>query len=567
MKRNILDVSHSGNLTSDYCIQFNQVSDRIRHDYVAMVNDLSVSYDLDIHWFTTPFACRNTSVCSVFDEVTRFFFVKEVLANDMSIDVVIVQSPILAKLLKLHLDKKIEILSKQNIFSYYILLFLQVGLGMFKYISASLFRYFSFKLAFLFAPKQKNNHEEKLTIIETYVYNNSFKDGEFNDRHFYNIQSYLKERDKKCIVYLPFFYGKVNYFSLYLKAIKSKFKFLFIEEHVSFVDVIFYPIKNIFKLRYNHSNVNLGGVDFSKLINHSLFRHSTKPSSLYSLLKYRFSTNLKENHVIDIERVVRWYENLEIDHGSIMGWRAYSKSLHVFGYMDLFVSKNYLSPYPSKVEHALNIVPDSIGVVGEGLIAQHKKFCHELNVVLAPSFRFSAPKLSVKKDRFVQAPINILVTLPLSMSRIKIIINILENFAQINFATKISFVVKLHPASSYVFNLNDTENIKYNIVSSSFNQLVADADFVLSSASSTLVEAFMFGVYALVASSTQELSDNTLPEFIPNDYWKLVYNAQELNDAVKHHALKKVEEISVINTMIVWQQPNEKNVKAMLGLI
>jgi hypothetical protein len=571
MKINVLDVSRFGNLTANYSDQLNQVSDRIRRDYITMVDDLSVTYDSDLHWFTTPFACRNTSVCSVFDEVTKFFFVKEVLSVDENIDTIVVDSPILAKVLRLNIENKnLTILSQKSLTGYYVSLIFQVGLGLFKYVLASMFRYFSFKLAILFAPNKVNNFEKKITIIETYIYKSSFKDGEFNDRHFFNIQSHLKEQDKQRVVYLPFFYGKINYFSLYLKAIKSKFNFIFVEEYTSFMDIILYPIKNIFKLKYNHSDINLYGVDFSKLVNHSIFRHSTKPSSLYSLLKYRFSTNLKKNRSIVINRIVRWYENLEIDHGSIMGWRAYSPSLYIFGYMDLFVSKNYLSPYPSQVEYNLNIVPDSIGVIGEGLIDQHKKFCHELNVVLAPSFRFSKPKLNIRKDRLEQETINILVSLPLSISRIRIIVDILENFVRLNCTRKVSFIVKLHPASDYVFNLANGENIEFNVVNTNFNQLVRNVDFVLSSASSTLVEAFMFGAYALVSSSTQELSDNTLPEFIPNDYWRAVYNAQELADIVKHYTQKGVEnreEISSINAMIVGQPPNEKNVRTMLGFI
>ncbi len=569
--KDVLDLSKGGNLTAEQARLFNYIADEIRQEYVELVNEMSKKYRYDLNWFVTPFACRNTYICSVFEDVVRILFVKDIVCRKNKIDVVIVDTPILAETIKPYLPSHVLINSKQGYTKYYFSLLSAVVTGLVKYIISALLRQTSFKLASSFFGKEVNSaiHSESVSVIETYLYKNSFIKGEFNDRHFCNIKTFLDEEQKNRTLYIPTFYNVYNYFSLYLSAFKAKENFLFVEKFTSLLDIM-HSLRHPLSLNYKQSNIKIRNVDISQIVNHSLVRHSTQTSSLYAVLKYRFCENLKKNNSISISCVVRWYENQEIDHGSIMGWRAYSDSLHIVGYMGFFASSNYLCVYPIPVEFNSRMTPDCIGVMGEGLINQHNKFCDLLNIEVVPSFRFSAPINNKRIRKRYTAAIKVLVTLPISNAHINTILKIIAGVSSINNVRPIVFVIKPHPASknSFAKYLIDRDNVQYFIVDDALTTLFDEVDFVLSVASSSLVEAIMHGVPALIASSTQSLRENVIPEFIPDNLWNEVFSADELYTALTQYkplGELRLDELKLLNSKIVGLQPNEYNVNHLLG--
>ena len=280
--------------------------------------------------------------------------------------------------------------------------------------------------------------------------------------------------------------------------------------------------------------------------------------------------NLRKDSSISINRILRWYENQEVDHGSIMGWRTYSDSLRIVGYMGFFSSSNYLCAYPIPVEYDSRMTPDCIGVMGEGLIDLHKKFCDALNLEVVPSFRFASPKINTQIKYRSTDDIKVLVALPISQDHIRIILKIIGGVSSINDGTPILFSIKPHPASNYSFDehLIDRNNVQYTVVDDSLTTLLGDVDLFLSVASSTLVEAIMYGIPVLLVSSTQSLRENVIPEFVSEDLWDEVYSANELHAVLtQHKKLSKLntDELNTLNSMIVGLQPNRQNVLHLLG--
>lgn len=569
-QNNILDLSGNGKMSPERARLFNQIADGLRREYIDVVNNISKKQKSKLHWFATPFACRNTYVCSVFEDVVRMFFIRSIIDGEDCPDTIIVDTPFLAKEIKPYLPDSVQIKSQQSNSKYYALLILGIAGRLFKYAVSTLLRYMSFKLASLFSENKSHaTLNGSAVVIETYIYNNSFIKGEFNDRHFQGMYSYLDNYQADRLLYIPTFYQVYNSFSLYLKAFKSKTNFLFVEEHISLLD-IFYPLLHPFKLDYSQSNIKVRGIDISAVVNHSLMRHSTHTSSLYAILKYRFCCNLKEDKSISINQVVRWYENQEIDHGSIMGWRAYSDSLHVVGYMGFFSSSNYLCAYPISVEHDLRITPDRIGVMGEGLIDCHKKFCDSLNLEVVPSFRFASPTVRTQTKSTYREDIKVLVALPISQQHSRTILNVIAGVSSINRERTILFVIKFHPASR--FSLDDYQiernNVQYTVVDDSIAVLFDEVDYVVSTASSTIVEAIMHGVSVILVSSTQSLRESVIPEFVPDILWSEVYSANELYAAItghKQHGELDADSLSLLNSRIIGLQPNNKNVVNFLG--
>jgi glycosyltransferase involved in cell wall biosynthesis len=570
LQSGVLDLSKEGVISPELARVFNQIADDIRYDYIELVNKLSTKYRHNLDWFVTPFACRNTYVCSAFEEIVRILFVIEVVARDDSIDTIIVDSPFLAKVIKPHLPGTIEIKAKKSNVAYYTLFFSGIISGLFKYIIPALARYISYKLALLVSSNKSGEAGgDSKIIVETYLYNNSFKQEVFHDRHFPDISTYLNESQANRLVYIPTFYRVRNPFKLYLKAFKSKTNFLFVEKYLTVTD-IFYPLRHVFTLEYMHSNIKIRDIDISQIINHSLARHCTHTSSLLGILKYRFCCRLKAESSITIAQVVRWYENQEIDHGSIMGWRRYSDSLHVNGYMGFFASSNYLCAYPIPVEHDFRITPDYIGVMGGGLVDSHKKFCENLNIKVVPSFRFSTVSIQEKRDAGLIDEIKILVTLPISQNHIDTVLNVIVDYALINDELAIQFLIKPHPASKFILDKKflAQNNVQYDLVDGSMASLFEEVDVVLSTASSTLVEAMMHGIPVILASSTQLLRENVIPEFVPDELWEEVFNAEELYCVLKGYKQRSnklpIEELNKLNARMVEMQADRNNVPNLL---
>jgi len=226
MDKNTLDLSNDGYMSPELARLYNQIADDIRQEYIDLVNNLSKKHRHDRDWFVTPFACRNTYVCPVFEEVVRIFFIREVVDRnivDGGVKTIIVDSPFMAKVMKLHLPNSVQIIAKQSKAQYYLFYILSVFSGLIKYIISTLLRYLSFKVASLITgTNHDDNYSEPMVVMETYVYSNSFDKGDFSDRHFHEIKSHLNESQANKLLYIPFFYQVSNSFTLYLKAFNRK---------------------------------------------------------------------------------------------------------------------------------------------------------------------------------------------------------------------------------------------------------------------------------------------------------------------------------------------------------
>ena len=77
--------------------------------------------------------------------------------------------------------------------------------------------------------------------------------------------------------------------------------------------------------------------------------HFSNSSSIEALLRFRLVMRLSEAEV-KVHRVIEWFENQEIDHGIIVGWRTFYSTTHIVGYQGFFASRNYLCMFPLSLE-------------------------------------------------------------------------------------------------------------------------------------------------------------------------------------------------------------------------
>ncbi|GAH39931.1 unnamed protein product, partial [marine sediment metagenome] len=238
-------------------------------------------------------------------------------------------------------------------------------------------------------------------------------------------------------------YGIKKYKKVFAEMRKSKQNFLVKEDYLEFKDYLFallYPLRvNKLKIKYK----DFSGLDIYPLVREEMANDRVSHSSIYSLLNYRFSRRLKENGV-KLRIIINWFENQIIDHGFNSGFRKYYPESKLIGYLGVPLLDNYLSLFPTEQERICAVIPKEINVIGKGYINMVKEFCPDLQVKVAPAFRYS--KVWNKRNYFPDKyKCSILVALPILTDESDEIIDIvLEAAHSINIKNCI-FKIKLHP--------------------------------------------------------------------------------------------------------------------------
>jgi hypothetical protein len=230
--------------------------------------------------------------------------------------------------------------------------------------------------------------DRTLTLLDVFIFSNSFSGGIYLDRYYPKLLEYLDSNEKESTYYVPTFYGIKNYRKIFTELRKSQQNFLIKEYYLKLGDYLFallYPFRlNKLKIKYR----DFLGLDIYPLIKEEMANDRVSHSSIYSLLNYRFSARLKESGV-KLRVIVNWFENQVIDHGFNSGFRKYYPESKLIGYLGAPLLKNYLSLFPTEQERICAVIPEEINVIGNGYINMVKEFCPDLQVKIAPAFRYS----------------------------------------------------------------------------------------------------------------------------------------------------------------------------------
>ena len=270
------------------------------------------------------------------------------------------------------------------------------------------------------------------------------------------------------------------------------------------------------------------------------------------LLNYKFFKRLKDLNC-DLKLIINWNENQSADKGFVLGSKKYFKDTKVKGYAAYFCNYNYYFSHQSlNIENKRNYIPDELYVASKKYFKDLKKFNKDIKLKIAPLLRFNyLNDLRTNKKNNKNKVRNILLALPIEKNEA---LNLISYVNKIDHQKNL-LTINFHPN----YNKSDLKKLKNkidhkffeNIVFSSknFRYLIKKTDVVISSSSSTTVEAFIYGKFIISPLNSLNLIDTYAQSILKRKFYKILYNNENINIILKKIALHKLNYHSEANIL------------------
>lgn len=529
-----LDLREAAELQRSYAVQLDEIAEELRRPYVELVQRISAPYGAGIDWWVTPLASRNTYVCHLFKRLCKATLARRIVAEG-GIREVVVDTPELAKLLRGTLPGGVSVRCVVSPLRWK----MRVAATVMRRLAIALYVYAG-RICFsqLLQPVRRDFPHEAVVIVDTFVYPESIRGGVFKDRHYPGLLDEFTESERRLIYWVPTFYGVRDYFRLFRRLRACKDNFLLPDDYLHFADYVF-AISHIWRASRRLPECIFSGMDVTGLVSEAYAQNLSNPGSAEGLLRYCFAQRLRDAG-IQVRRVVEWFENQELDHGAVAGWRKFYPDTEVVGYQGFLASRTYLCMFPVALEHQLNILPNTMAVIGRALVDPAREFCPDLRVVVAPAFRFQA-LMRDRRDEPSPGWFTVLISLPIMKGDSAAVMDMVVRAAKTiegNTSRPWRFHIKLHPASQKKAILDELLHLTsvFKVIDGDFDQALDQADALVSAASSTCVQAIARGVPVAIVGRPGLLTQNPIPETVDSRLWQVCYSAEDLCSALRSYA-------------------------------
>ena len=372
-----------------------------------------------------------------------------------------------------------------------------------------------------------------VVLLDTFLLPDSCRDGKYRDRYYTGWQETLSEGERSSVYYLPELPEAGSPGVLIAQALATGERFLFKESYLRASDYISALLSPLHRLPGRTEPRRFRGFNVEPLIQADSWTTAWNSMSLSGILNLRFVQRLKEAGVVP-RLVVDWSENQLLDRGLVLGLRENFPGVPVHGYAGYIISPvRHVYSRPTRRERAAGLVPDRLYAVGRGLVDGLKEFCPELEAAAAPAFRFRG----VWRERSARPDPGrptILLGLPISPEGA---LDILKRASVATLPAGLEnarFAVKAHPAlppEELRRRFPGAWPAAFEFVDGDFAGLVERADLLVSNTSSVCVEALALGVPVIVVGASNGLTENPIPDWVPAEIWRLVFEPEELSRA------------------------------------
>ena len=525
----------------EHSVLFNQIAIDIRKPFIDLIESISRQNAKIIDWWVSSPASRNTFASPLFHYCCCIALLQELIRTKERFTEIITDSRAFKKIIE-------DYLTKQGVNARVTLSRLPVKRRI-KELVRPIYTIFGIPLNHLmlfFAAKLTQSlckplTSEPLTLIDTFVMSGYIE----KDRYYPGLLDALSEKEKHRVWFVPHLYGfrPWQFLRVVKKLRKSDRNFILKDDFLKFRDY-WYAWQNYFHIRGLKIKPSLFcRVDISPLVREELKGFRNVSLSYLPLLNYRFAKRLKQAG-INLRLVVDWFENQVIDRGWNAGFRCFFPDIETVGYQGFMAQAHYLCMFPTEVEKDNKVIPHKVAVIGKGLVQSARKFCSDLDVCIAPAFRFQ--HVCQKRKYFPDEKVyTILVALPIIISEAVYILKLLV--CKSNNGADIRFWIKPHPATSEVqikaaYGVAKAKQMKF--VSGDFKDYVEKSNLlIMSSASSTCMETLAKGIPVIIIGNRHGLSHNPIPETITEDIWRMCYSSEEIAEAVRFYQQRTPEKI------------------------
>ena len=466
------------NLSLNHINLLNEICEEFKEDYHKLVESIYKETDGSLDWLVSSLLSRNIYMSNLFTDLCYMELIKLVVKKEF-IKLVIVkttsQKIVLTKYFNI-MNKKVLVKCSETNFSR-----IKIFLLPFYFILRNI--YTSICLIIVKNPARLKSIDNIIGIklLDIYFINSMFKDGVFSDRYYNGLSEHLNKEEKKSLFFVPTLTTRNNLKEIINICVKSEKNFLFKFDLLHYSDYLFALLSPIRIKKISFNDFKFNGMNIGPILKADYYRNISNESSFEGILNYLFFKRLKESG-FKLLLVVNWFENQVVDRGFNKGVRDFFPQVCNVGYQGFIIPYNFFLHFqPSQLEYETGVIPNEIAVVGVGLKNNVRRFCPQIEVKIAPAFRYSNMYLQnfeVSKN-MVRAP-EILVTLPLSLDESLDIISLLINVEKSGLFQNIQVKIVPHPA----FNINNHRKSKRTILEK-FKVVYAPFSDLISKANST----------------------------------------------------------------------------------
>jgi hypothetical protein len=380
-----------------------------------------------------------------------------------------------------------------------------------------------------------NQLPPKLTLVDTFVFDDSFDHEVFHDRYFGEFKKYLSKAEAQLFYYNPTLVITLRKTLTVFRAMKLSGQFLPKEYFLKPADYIFaflYPLR---ALKLMPPRTYWEGLDLTPLLRTEWYYHLTSLRSIEGLLKYRLAARLKEAG-LTFRLIIDWFENQSIDKGANAGFHQFYPEVPLIGYLSVF-SKYYLCmAHPTSEEFRAGVLPSVVALCGKGFTSSIKAFCPQIKVITAPAFRHAW----VWKEEPIQSDPQyptVLVALSLLYEECVNTLKACIDAWRHDLPASVRFWLKPHPCSTPLEKIITKAGItlppEFRIISGGFPEWMEKADIIVGNESSTILEALARGIPAIVIGHQSRVTMHSIPDAVPLGIWQLCFTPGEVAEAIK----------------------------------
>lgn len=556
----------------------NEVAKDIRLEHVQWIDRLNEYYGKNLDWWFGSVCSRNVYSSNLFqyscylEIIDRLWKIPEKRP-----ELIIIESIGLAKAIckwahkeNIYVNVIYYYLAKIFFLKGYLLSFLQwvnfIISYLLRWVAACLSRK-KYKV------KWPQNHTA--VIVDTYIHDYSLSDnGDFKDSYFPFLHEYLSEKGLKTAIHPVLFGFKYNYFSIYNRMRKSNSLFILQEDFLHILDylhAISFPLR---VLTHKIRSSPFRGFDLSDILEEEQ-RQQLFSLGMQAVLIYRLFLRLG-GVGIKPKTVINWYENQAIDRALIVGARQSFPQAKIIGAQIFIHYPNFLNLFPSQSEVETQVVPHLLLETSQYQCQIACSFTRDIPCKPVAALRYSHvfdEETTNYNGR--QKLKSILVLLSFNIAEAVEILEILK--AGLNqIRGDINILIKGHPDydSKNLVRAFGVRNWprRYEIFHGSLQDALRQVSLVLSSGSSSMIEAVSKGVPVIFLGRQTGLNQNILSN-LNMDIVTECYSTMELINAINKYLNLSSAEINEYKNMgkkireLFFTPVNEKTMEPFLNIL
>lgn len=556
-----------------------EVAKDMRQEYVHWIDDLNRRYGKNIEWWFGSISSRNIYYSDLFQYCCYLEIIERLWREGRETPkLIVIESPGLAQAIKKCSERRninAEIINYSWLNHRAVSCYLTPFLSYLEFSVTLLLRWIVAHITRL-KYGSKDLKIKPSVIVDTYILDNCVSEnGEFKDRYFPYLYEYLSSKNLHIFVH-PVLYGfGFNYYSIYQRMRRSNRLFIIREDYLNVLDYFYaliYPVKVVFwqeieKLPFRNFDVSdLLEEDHTKSITYNL----------QSILIYRLFLRLGKAG-LQPDLIIDWYENQVIDKALIAGARRAFPYIKIIGVQQFLHSLNDLNLFPSQSEVEAGIVPDILFETSQYQCTVAQTFTKEIPCKSVAALRYSHifDNESILDNGIYQKSDTIFIFLSFNLDdAVELLATVKEGLNQIN--NYIRLLIKCHPICNSKdlvksFGEKDWPD-RFEIFNGNIQEALNQASIVISSGSSSIVEAASKGIPVIFVGRQTVLNQNILSN-LSMDIVTECFSTAELIRAINKYLnmgqeeKKKYREMGKKVRNLFFEPVNEKTMSPFISII